>query len=82
MFLIPLLYISVFFFGGVFTAEGQAGVENENQAGGGNQAAENVNAAEPGADNGANHLWGIVREIKMIVFGFISSLLPGFHYGD
>ncbi|KAK4746565.1 hypothetical protein SAY87_025602 [Trapa incisa] len=61
----------------------QAGAENEHQAAGdGNQTAENADVAEPVADNGANHLWGIVREIKMIVFGFISSLLPGFHNID
>lgn len=48
----------------------------------GNLAAENRNAAEPGAENGANNWWGIVKEIQMIVFGFISSLLPGFHNID
>lgn len=65
-------------------ADGQAGAENENRAveDDGNQAAENQNAAERGAENGANHWWGIVKEIQMIVFGFISSLLPGFHNID
>ncbi|PKI46150.1 hypothetical protein CRG98_033483 [Punica granatum] len=64
-------------------AEGQAGAENENPAANdGNRAAENVNVAEPGAGNGANHWWGIVKEIQMIVFGFMSSLLPGFHNID
>ncbi|XP_030535716.1 uncharacterized protein LOC115744601 isoform X2 [Rhodamnia argentea] len=65
-------------------ADGQAGAENENRAveDDGNQAAENQNAAEQGAENGANHWWGIVKEIQMIVFGFISSLLPGFHNID
>ncbi|KAK3435410.1 hypothetical protein EUGRSUZ_C00120 [Eucalyptus grandis] len=64
--------------------DGQAGAENENHAveDDGNQAAENRNAAEPGAENGANNWWGIVKEIQMIVFGFISSLLPGFHNID
>ncbi|KAJ6699709.1 TRANSMEMBRANE PROTEIN [Salix purpurea] len=61
-------------------AEGQAGVENENRpAEDGNQAAENENAAEPGGDNGGHRWWGIVKEIQMIVVGFITSLLPGFH---
>ncbi|OMO61136.1 hypothetical protein CCACVL1_23724 [Corchorus capsularis] len=61
-------------------AEGQAGGENENRpADEGNQVAENENAAEPGLGNGGNHWWGIVKEIQMIVFGFITSLLPGFH---
>ncbi|XP_021275569.1 uncharacterized protein LOC110410264 [Herrania umbratica] len=63
-------------------AEGQAGAENENQpADDGNQAVENENenAANPGLGNGGNHWWGIVKEIQMIVFGFITSLLPGFN---
>ncbi|KAF8033706.1 hypothetical protein BT93_C0078 [Corymbia citriodora subsp. variegata] len=65
-------------------ADGQPGAENENRAveDDGNQAAENQNAAEPGVENGANNWWGIVKEIQMIVFGFISSLLPGFHNID
>ncbi|XP_030456383.1 uncharacterized protein LOC115677369 [Syzygium oleosum] len=65
-------------------ADGQAGAENENRAveDDGNLAAENRNPAEPGAENGANNWWGIVKEIQMIVFGFISSLLPGFHNID
>ncbi|XP_050372881.1 uncharacterized protein LOC126790613 [Argentina anserina] len=53
--------------------DGQPGVENENQP-----AEANENAPEPGA-NGGNRWWGIVKEIQMIVFGFITSLLPGFH---
>ncbi|XP_022753422.1 uncharacterized protein LOC111301756 isoform X2 [Durio zibethinus] len=61
-------------------AEGQAGAENENQpADDGNRVVENENAADPGLENGGNHWWGIVKEIQMIVFGFITSLLPGFH---
>ncbi|XP_059461613.1 uncharacterized protein LOC132190594 [Corylus avellana] len=65
-------------------AEGQPGAQVENQAGdGGNQAVENENVAEAGGGNGgANHWWGIVKEIQMIVFGFITSLLPGFHNID
>lgn len=63
-------------------AEGQAGGENENQPlNDGNQAAGNENAVDPGA-NGGNQWWGIVKEIQMIVFGFITSLLPGFHNID
>ncbi|CAK7345740.1 unnamed protein product [Dovyalis caffra] len=64
-------------------AEGQVGVENENRpAEDGNPAAENENVAEPGGDNGGHTWWVIVKEIKMIVFGFITSLLPGFHNID
>ena len=64
-------------------AEGQPEVENENRpAEDGNQAAENENVAEPGGDNGGHNWWGIVKEIQMIVFGFITSLLPGFHHID
>ena len=61
-------------------SEGQAGEENENQpADDANQVIENENAADPGLENAGNHWWGIVKEIQMIVFGFITSLLPGFH---
>ncbi|KAG6741090.1 hypothetical protein POTOM_056574 [Populus tomentosa] len=67
----------------VALAEGQPAVENENRpAEDGNQAAENENVAEPGGDNGGHNWWGIVKEIQMIVFGFITSLLPGFHHID
>ncbi|KAI9191190.1 hypothetical protein LWI28_004879 [Acer negundo] len=63
-------------------AEGQAGAENENEAQNeGNRAEENQNGVEPGV-NGGNQWWGIVKEIQMIVFGFITSLLPGFHNID
>ncbi|XP_057975562.1 uncharacterized protein LOC131162941 isoform X2 [Malania oleifera] len=63
-------------------AEGLARAENENPplpGDVGNGRIENENIAEPGEGNGANHWWGIVKEIQMIVFGFITSLLPGFH---
>ncbi|XWS52274.1 hypothetical protein CRYUN_Cryun11dG0054400 [Craigia yunnanensis] len=61
-------------------AEGQAGAENENRpADDVNRVVENENAADPGLGNDGNHWWGIVKEIQMIVFGFITSLLPGFH---
>uniref|UniRef100_A0A7N2KWA5 Transmembrane protein n=1 Tax=Quercus lobata TaxID=97700 RepID=A0A7N2KWA5_QUELO len=69
----------------VAAAEGQPGAQIENQpANDGNRAVENENEnlAEPGGVNGANHWWGIVKEIQMIVFGFITSLLPGFHNID
>ncbi|KAJ4709249.1 Transmembrane protein [Melia azedarach] len=63
-------------------ADGQARAENENQPlNDGNQAAENENIADPAANRG-NQWWGIVKEIQMIVFGFITSLLPGFHNLD
>lgn len=67
----------------VALAEGQAGADNENRPveDGGNQANENENVAEPGGGNGGNW-WRIVKEIQMIVFGFITSLLPGFHNID
>ncbi|XWS70990.1 hypothetical protein CRYUN_Cryun03dG0098400 [Craigia yunnanensis] len=61
-------------------AEGQAGAENENRPeDDGNRVVENENAADPGLGNAGNHWWGIVKEIQMIVFGFITSLFPGFH---
>ncbi|RYR13735.1 hypothetical protein Ahy_B04g070573 isoform D [Arachis hypogaea] len=61
-------------------AEGQPEAEVGNQpVNDGNRAAENENEAEPGRVNGGNQWWGIVKEIQMIVFGFITSLLPGFH---
>ncbi|XP_022135112.1 uncharacterized protein LOC111007171 isoform X3 [Momordica charantia] len=64
-------------------AEGQPGAEIENQpANEGNRAVENENVAEPGAGNGGLNWWGVVKEIQMIVFGFITSLLPGFHNMD
>ncbi|KAF2541100.1 hypothetical protein F2Q68_00029220 [Brassica cretica] len=54
--------------------EGQEnGGDNANRA----NANENVDAAPQG-----NQWWGIVKEIQMIVFGFITSLLPGFHNID
>ena len=55
-------------------AEGQEnGADNGNRANGN----ENVDAGQQG-----NLWWGIVKEIQMIVFGFITSLLPGFHNID
>ncbi|CAI9099222.1 OLC1v1036007C1 [Oldenlandia corymbosa var. corymbosa] len=59
-----------------------AGGENENQPPNGNGVVENENGLEPGLAEGGNRWWGIVKEIQMIVFGFITSLLPGFHNID
>ncbi|KAH6754890.1 transmembrane protein [Perilla frutescens var. hirtella] len=64
-------------------AEGQPLGENENeQANDGNRGIENEHAGEGGQGEGGNRLWVIVKEIQMIVFGFITSLLPGFHNVD
>ncbi|KAF8053150.1 hypothetical protein N665_1458s0008 [Sinapis alba] len=52
----------------------------ENEAGNGNQANANENVGA--GQQGNNQWWGIVKEIQMIVFGFITSLLPGFHNID
>ncbi|KAK9097509.1 hypothetical protein Sjap_023006 [Stephania japonica] len=63
-------------------AEGQAGVENTNeQTENENQAVENGNQVEAGRGNGINW-WVVVKEIQMIVVGFLTSLLPGFHNVD
>ncbi|XP_016580069.1 uncharacterized protein LOC107877826 isoform X2 [Capsicum annuum] len=67
----------------VAAGEGQPGGENENQQGNDiNRVGENEPALEPGAADGGNRWWGIAKEIQMIVFGFITSLLPGFHNID
>ncbi|KAL1210588.1 hypothetical protein V5N11_006907 [Cardamine amara subsp. amara] len=50
----------------------------ENQADNVNRANANENE-NVDAGNQGNQWWGIVKEIQMIVFGFITSLLPGFH---
>uniref|UniRef100_A0A7C9E2R3 Uncharacterized protein n=1 Tax=Opuntia streptacantha TaxID=393608 RepID=A0A7C9E2R3_OPUST len=66
----------------VAAADGQPGAENDNPpADAADEVAENEAAPEAGAE-GANQWWGIVKEIQMIVFGFITSLLPGFHNMD
>lgn len=61
--------------------DGEARGEHENDAvnNDGNRGIENENAVEGGQ---GNRLWVIVKEIQMIVFGFITSLLPGFHNVD
>ncbi|XP_057806457.1 uncharacterized protein LOC131021326 isoform X2 [Salvia miltiorrhiza] len=57
--------------------------ENENdRANDGNRGVENEHGGEGGQAEGGNRLWVIVKEIQMIVFGFITSLLPGFHNVD
>jgi len=56
--------------------EAEIGNQRANEA---DRAVENENGAEVGGVNGGNQWWGIVKEIQMIVFGFITSLLPGFH---
>ncbi|XP_075475030.1 uncharacterized protein LOC142505808 isoform X2 [Primulina tabacum] len=64
-------------------AEEQLEGEDGNQrANDGNMGIENENAAEAGQGEVANRWWVIVKEIQMIVFGFITSLLPGFHNVD
>ncbi|XP_019051979.1 PREDICTED: uncharacterized protein LOC104590047 isoform X2 [Nelumbo nucifera] len=66
----------------VALAEVQPGDENEIQPQDNvNQHVENENQPEPGARDGINW-WGIAKEIQMIVVGFITSLLPGFHNID
>ncbi|KAK9705860.1 hypothetical protein RND81_07G087700 [Saponaria officinalis] len=63
-------------------ADGQPAAENDNPpAEDANRGVENEAAPEAGVEGG-NHWWGIVKEIQMIVFGFITSLLPGFHNMD
>ncbi|CAN8271122.1 unnamed protein product [Cochlearia groenlandica] len=57
--------------------EGRVREENE----GGNRADANANENVVGPEAG-NQWWGIVKEIQMIVFGFITSLFPGFHNID
>ncbi|KAI9112560.1 hypothetical protein K1719_016483 [Acacia pycnantha] len=41
---------------------------------------ENENVAEPEGGNRGNRLWGFLQEVQLIVFGFITTLLPGFHH--
>ncbi|KAK6147439.1 hypothetical protein DH2020_018351 [Rehmannia glutinosa] len=56
--------------------DGIAG-ENENQ-----QANDGNGAVENGQGEAGNRWWGIAKEIQIIVFGFITSLLPGFNNLD
>ncbi|CAH9132627.1 unnamed protein product [Cuscuta epithymum] len=61
---------------GAEVVEGNEG-ENENRAGPNEQGAN-----QPGVVEDGNRFWIIVKEIQLIVFGFITSLLPGFHNID
>lgn len=58
---------------------GGSGGDNENE--GNRDGAENEDEQRQ-AQGGGNRWWGIVKEVQMIVFGFITSLLPGFHNLD
>jgi hypothetical protein len=42
----------------------------------------NPNANPNPNPNHNNGFWGIIKEIQMIVVGFIASLLPGFQHND
>ncbi|XP_054820889.1 uncharacterized protein LOC129319834 [Prosopis cineraria] len=58
----------------------EVGVMNQHQlANEADRPVDNENVAEAEGGNGGNQWWGIVKEVQMIVFGFITSLLPGFH---
>ncbi|XP_024996415.1 uncharacterized protein LOC112529379 isoform X2 [Cynara cardunculus var. scolymus] len=62
-------------------ADGEGAAENENRVAG--DVNQGENEREHGGElNGNNRWWGIVKEIQLIVFGFITSLLPGFHNID
>lgn len=78
--IVVIICIHLFVTGG----QPEPGTENENQAANdGHQAV--GNEQEPGAGNApnGNRWWGIVKEIRMIVFGFITSFFfPGFHNID
>lgn len=71
-------WVSSFKWYNVDVAEGQTTGENENdQVNDGNRGG--IENGHGGEGEGGNRLWVIVKEIQMIVFGFITSLLPGFH---
>lgn len=61
--------------------DGQPGAERENQPADNMNQPENENRLEPDQGGGFNW-WGLAKEIQMIVIGFITSLLPGFHNVD
>lgn len=63
-------------------ADGQPRGPNEDQPVDGDRAAENDPIVEHREAEGGHRWWGIVKEIQLIVFGFITSLLPGFHNID
>ncbi|KAL6575240.1 hypothetical protein OROMI_012525 [Orobanche minor] len=58
------------------------GVNENQQTNDGNTVNENEHAGEHGQGEAGNRWWGIVKEIQIIVFGFITSLLPGFNNLD
>lgn len=75
--------------------EGNAGAENPNpnpypnpdQGGEMQEHLAQINAnphPNPNPNQGGNNngFWGIIKEIQMIVVGFIASLLPGFQHND
>ncbi|KAL4567071.1 hypothetical protein LXL04_022643 [Taraxacum kok-saghyz] len=75
--------------GGVRAADHIPPVENAPLADGGGEGDGNQGLNEEGDNennnnnnNNNNRWWGIVKEIQLIVFGFITSLLPGFHNID
>lgn len=63
-------------------ADGQPRGPNDDQHVEGDRAAENDPVVEHREAEGGQRWWGIVKEIQLIVFGFITSLLPGFHNID
>ena len=62
-------------------ADGQGGGGGGGENEGNRDGAENEDEQRQ-AQGGGNRWWGIVKEVQMIVFGFITSLLPGFHNLD
>ena len=56
----------------------QAAENQEQVAGAGN---ENQQGAE-GEGNRNNWLGGILKEVQLVVVGFVASLLPGFQHND
>ncbi|CAN1231704.1 hypothetical protein LINGRAPRIM_LOCUS1573 [Linum grandiflorum] len=62
--------------------------QNEGEGEDENRGVQDGNVGAEGNENieggggGGNRWWGIVKEVQMIVFGFITSLLPGFHNID
>lgn len=53
----------------------------EEPAGEAGAAPGGVNAQAPGgnAQNPQDPFWAFVKELQMLVVGFVTSLLPGFH---
>ncbi|XP_039819526.1 uncharacterized protein LOC120681914 isoform X6 [Panicum virgatum] len=57
------------------------GQPNENQEPGAAAGNENPQAAE-GEGNQRNWFGGILKEVQLVVVGFVASLLPGFQHND